>query len=160
MRCCGCLLLQTLLSCHPEGIDSHVPLRIPCALSPEAASLLKQVGGLYLALAPVLCCYGNACPLLSALPAAPGEPSGAAWLWAGWSRGAESTSFLHRQSSLDSPTPSNQHINYICILCTVVCVYMLYCVSPRADSFTRKFQNLHPPFPPGTPQAVWVCVCG
>lgn len=35
--------LQTLLSCHPEGVHSHIPLRIPCSLSPEAVSLLKQV---------------------------------------------------------------------------------------------------------------------
>ena len=78
------------------------------------------------------------------LPAAPGEPSGAAWLWAGWGRGAEGTSFLHCQSSLDShhvPSPSNT----LCSLCTVICVYMcvcmLYYVSSHTDSLPRKALN-------------------
>jgi len=34
---------QALVSCHPGGLHSHLPLRIPTLLSPEAQSLLRQV---------------------------------------------------------------------------------------------------------------------
>ena len=36
--------LQTLLSCHPEGITAHSQLFIPEHLSSEAKGLLQEVG--------------------------------------------------------------------------------------------------------------------
>ena len=37
-------ILQTLLSCHPEGITAHSQLFVPEHLSSEAKALLQEVG--------------------------------------------------------------------------------------------------------------------
>ncbi len=34
---------QSLLSCHPDGVHSHLPLKLPVVLSPQALSLLTQL---------------------------------------------------------------------------------------------------------------------
>ena len=109
------------------------------------------------------CCVAMAMPLN--LPAAPGEPSGAAWLWAGRGRGAEGTSFLHCQSSLDShhvASPSNTSCSLCTVICVYMCVYMLYYVSSHTDSLPRKALNylcwpIHKKNS-STPWAVWVGV--
>ena len=104
-------LWQSLLSCHPGGVDSHIPLRIPCPLSPEASSLLRQVRVRFWYLFTLFIPPPSP-PCVWV--AAAGEPSGETGRRYGRTRRTKSPSFLYFLHLSLTPTPPPRQLSQFC----------------------------------------------